>query len=162
MRTLESDNNLSLIQEGNNATLSDHEHGIFQVAHSTHGSQVVRPSSTASDNTACAINSTNTFTRQSANNEVPPERTQLRQALSANAAIRTERSNMFNLPTPTWTVTVNDRSAAMLRFILDNDLSLEGLSDDQLAALSEADYQKLLDQESRRHEQALRERTIRA
>lgn len=155
------DSELSLIQEGN--VSDDHEHGIFQITHSAKGAQVLRRPT------------------QMHNRGVTPDCHQLRAQWSfpnnnTNIELRTDRSTqndkggmrterlhpnpLFALPRPTWNVPSNQGD--MFQHIVDNDLSLQGLSDEQLAALSEMEYQQLIQRELQKQEQVNKDRIVRA
>lgn len=76
------------------------------------------------------------------------------------ADVNTSSIDNLSLPAPTWNLEHPTRS--MYQQILDNNLSLEGLTDDQIAALTKQEYQQLLQWDIQAHKRKMHERTIRA
>lgn len=146
-----SSGDLHLIREGQLGHENDNV--SVRVAHDDKGTHVLRIPADNRRSQPLPTTTMGSMQSQIGNNEPTGQRANTLTDANSSGAIG-------GLPPPTWNQT--PKPGTMYNFIVEHDLTLEGLSDAQLAALSEFEYQQLLQREVRKHEEAMRERTIRA
>lgn len=143
IRNIQSNNqdDLELIPEVHNT--QQHSNTEFQIAQSASGACVLHLNTQNAElREALDRDQINSAAEKPDNSNVRALGAQTTSANSSNNAMAisaNRHTDDLSLPQPTWRT--RDNKGRMYQYILANQLSLEGLSDDQLAALSEQEYQ---------------------